>query len=160
MAETLDPYYRWLGIPQKHQPANHYRLLGVELFEDDPEVICASADRQMAHVRTYSLGQYAELSQKVLNELATARTCLLDSVKKAIYDEQFRRKSKPVEPDPEPTVLPPEPTALSDGPPGLIEPPIESAVPSHFPEKAEAPVIDFRVGQSRQECSYWWILSY
>lgn len=41
--EAFDPYHRWLGIPPKHQPADHYRLLGIDRFEDDPEVsFCTS----------------------------------------------------------------------------------------------------------------------
>jgi hypothetical protein len=44
----FDPYYKWLGIPPKDQPANHYRLLGVSLFEPDPEVIASAADSRMA----------------------------------------------------------------------------------------------------------------
>lgn len=45
MQESFDPYYRWLGIPPKHQPPNHYRLLGLELFENDVEVIRDAAER-------------------------------------------------------------------------------------------------------------------
>ncbi len=30
---NFDPYHKWLGIPPDEQPANHYRLLGLELFE-------------------------------------------------------------------------------------------------------------------------------
>ena len=39
MTATFDPYHAWLGIPPKDQPPNHYRLLGIELFEQDTEVI-------------------------------------------------------------------------------------------------------------------------
>ena len=39
MAEKFDPYYQWLGIPPKDQPPSHYRLLGIEEFESNPEVI-------------------------------------------------------------------------------------------------------------------------
>ena len=39
MAESFDPYRKWLGIPPKDQPPNHYRLLGIDLFEADAEVI-------------------------------------------------------------------------------------------------------------------------
>ena len=86
MSGVFDPYHRWLGIPPKDQPANHYRLLGVEQFESDPEVIRDAAERQMAHVRTYQLGQYTGISQRILNELAAAHACLLDSHRKAAYD--------------------------------------------------------------------------
>ena len=57
-ANTIDPYHRWLGIPANEQPANHYRLLGLSLFESDPEVIRDGAERQMTHVRKYQLGKH------------------------------------------------------------------------------------------------------
>lgn len=86
----FDPYRKWLGIPKWEQPPNHYRLLGINPFEDDPDVIEAAADRQMAHVRNYQAGQHSELSQKVLNELAAARVCLLSPEKKTAYDQELR----------------------------------------------------------------------
>ena len=89
-AKEFDPYHRWLGIPLKDQPANHYRLLGIQLYEDDVEVIESSADRQMKHVRTFQAGQYGRLSQKILNELAAARVTLLTPEKKHNYDQQLR----------------------------------------------------------------------
>ena len=80
--DSFDPYHRWLGIPPKDQPPNHYRLLGVEQFETDPEVIRDAAERQIAHVRRYALGKHAELSQHILNELGAAKACLSDPAKK------------------------------------------------------------------------------
>jgi hypothetical protein len=88
----FDPYHRWLGIPPKDQPANHYRLLAIEVFEADPEVIRDAAEQRIAHVRTYQLGQYSELSQRILNELATAKACLLNPATKAAYDESLRAR--------------------------------------------------------------------
>lgn len=93
----FDPYYRWLGIPPKDQPANHYRLLGLAVFEEDLEVIRDAAERQMGHVRLYALGKHSDLSQRVLNELGAARACLLDRAKKAVYDEALRRELASVE---------------------------------------------------------------
>ena len=87
---VFDPYRKWLGIPQWERPANHYRLLGITLFENDPDVVEASADRQMVHVRNYQAGQHSELSQNILNQLSAARVCLLSSEKKKAYDEQLR----------------------------------------------------------------------
>ncbi|MCH8046291.1 MAG: hypothetical protein IID44_21495, partial [Planctomycetes bacterium] len=46
MTDGFDPYHSWLGIPPRHQPPNHYRLLGVQAFESDVEVIANAADRQ------------------------------------------------------------------------------------------------------------------
>jgi len=68
MTEPLDPYYLWLGIPPDEQAANYYRLLGIRLFENNPEVIENAADRQMAHLRNFQLGQYAD--QKLRRRIA------------------------------------------------------------------------------------------
>jgi cytoskeletal protein RodZ len=104
--ESFDPYHEWLGIPASEQPPHHYRLLGIVLFEDNSKVIENAADQRMAHVRTYQLGKYSDLSQKLLNELATAKICLLNPEKKAVYDQQLRKETKvslseaiPAEPD-------------------------------------------------------------
>jgi hypothetical protein len=86
MDEEFDPHHVWLGIPPVDQPANHYRLLGLAVLEDDPDVIRECAERQIAHVRRNSLGARQMLSQQVLNELATAKSCLLDVEAKRQYD--------------------------------------------------------------------------
>lgn len=92
MADSFDPYHKWLGISPKDQPPNHYRLLAIELFENDLDVIEGAADRQMAHVRTFQTGQNSAASQRILNELSAAKLCLLDPKKKAEYDRQLRAK--------------------------------------------------------------------
>lgn len=90
MSEPFDAYRKWLGIPPKDQPPNHYRLLAVELFEDDPDIISNAADRIMAHVRTFQAGPHSAESQRLLNELAGARRCLLDPGQKSAYDQMLR----------------------------------------------------------------------
>jgi hypothetical protein len=90
MSDTFNGYHVWLGIPPNEQPPNHYRLLGIAAFETDLDVIDHAADRQMAHVRTFQSGKHGALSQQILNELALARLCLLNSEKKGEYDEQLR----------------------------------------------------------------------
>ena len=107
MAADFDPYRKWLGI-QPGAPINHYRLLGIALFESDPEVISNAADRQMVHVRTYQGGQHSQWSQKILNELSTARVCLLSPEKKTQYDVGLRREISARRP---PAVLLPRPLA-------------------------------------------------
>lgn len=90
MAEAFDPYYQWLGIPPEQQPADHYRLLGIKPFEDNPDVIETAADRQTVHLRTFQIGPQSDLSQQLLSEVAAARGCLLDPARKKTYDEQLR----------------------------------------------------------------------
>ena len=89
MPEPIDAYHQWLGIPPSEQPPNAYRLLGVRLFEADLGVIRTAADRQMIHLRTYQLGEYSDLSQRLLNEVASARAQLLDPKRKAEYDRRL-----------------------------------------------------------------------
>ena len=84
--ESFDPYHKWLGISPRDQPPHYYRLLAIDLFESDEDVISAAADKQMAFIRSFQTGKDAQLSQKILNEISTARVCLLNAVKKAQYD--------------------------------------------------------------------------
>ncbi len=86
----FDPYHKWLGIAPKDQPPNHYRLLAIDLFESDPEVIDAGANRQMAYLQQRATGEHVTLSQKLLNEIAAARLCLLNPKQKAEYDSAVR----------------------------------------------------------------------
>ncbi|MCG8584075.1 MAG: hypothetical protein MI757_05125 [Pirellulales bacterium] len=95
MSSDFDPYYKWLGIPPKDQPPHHYRLLGIECFEPDDEVIDAASNRVMGYLQNLSVGDRAEESQRLLNEIATARLCLLDKKQKEEYDAALREKQSP-----------------------------------------------------------------
>ena len=120
MPEIFDPYYKWLGIPPAEQPPNHYRLLGVNLFESDTDVIASAADQRMSHLRSFQTGEYSQASQRLLNEVATARLCLLDPGKKRTYDEQLRRSQSAWSMSPGPTSPPPESTTA----PRAVPPPL------------------------------------
>ena len=87
---SFDPYHKWLGIPPGEQPPNHYRLLGVPLWEPDPEVIEAAAERQTVFLRTFQIGPQAELAEKLLNEVARARGTLLNGQQRVAYDQRLR----------------------------------------------------------------------
>ena len=95
MSDAFDPYYIWLGIPPTQQPPNHYRLLGVAQLESDGEVIRHAADQRMAFLRSFQNSEQSELSQQLLNEIATAKLCLLDSHQKAAYDAELAQKMTP-----------------------------------------------------------------
>ena len=121
MAE-FDPYRKWLGIPPEEQPPNHYRLLGIGLFEVDADVISNAADRQMVHVRGYQSGKYSAESQQILNELAAARVCLLDGQRKSEYDRYLREMMAAREPHvpPSGTAAPPPPQPPPPPPPAMV----------------------------------------
>jgi hypothetical protein len=95
MEESFDPYLQWLAIRDPKRPPNHYRLLGLDLFESDLEVIQNAADRQMTHIRRFQGGKHSAESQKLLNELAAAKICLLQTEKKAAYDAELRAETQP-----------------------------------------------------------------
>ena len=87
---SFDPYHKWLAIAKKDQPPTHYRLLGVDLYESDPDVIDTAANKQMTYLHGCATGQHADFAEQLLNEMSAARLCLLDRDKKAAYDEQLR----------------------------------------------------------------------
>ena len=102
MTEQFDPYRKWLGIPDQTQHPHHYQLLGLALFEDDPDVIENAANRQMTHVRSFQTGQYASYSQDLLNEIAQAKICLLQLDSKSSYDLQLQTKLNATATHPDP----------------------------------------------------------
>ncbi|NQT39491.1 MAG: hypothetical protein HQ581_18490 [Planctomycetes bacterium] len=136
MSEPFDPYYKWLGIAAKDQPPNCYRLLGIERFEEDPDVIANAADQRMGHVRTFQAGEHSAQSQQILSELARAKVELLNSQKKAGYDEALRAELQqpvvqapvvqapavqtpvqtPVPTVPTPSIIAPAPVAVEPAP--------------------------------------------
>ncbi len=94
MSEPFDPYYHWLSIPPEERPPHAYRLLGLEKYESDRDVIASAADRQMAHVKVHASGPHGRSSQIILNELAKAKRTLIDPAKKAKYDELLRKSER------------------------------------------------------------------
>ena len=92
MADSFDPYFEWLGIESGGQPPDHYRLLGLQQFESDAELIGRAADAAMAKVRRIRPGaNLAEWSQ-MLDRLGAAKTCLLDPASKQAYDESLAER--------------------------------------------------------------------
>jgi len=92
VSDDFDPYYRWLAIPPEEQPPHYYRLLALRAFEPDEEVIQNAADLRMLQLRSAQTGKHAALSQKLLNEVAAARGCLLNPRRRAEYDAQLKRQ--------------------------------------------------------------------
>jgi hypothetical protein len=113
----FDPYYTWLGIPPDESAGgpNCYRLLGLRLFEPNPNVIENAADRQMMHLRSLQIGAHAIEAQRLLNEVAAARVTLLDPARREAYDHQLHRSLAPP-----PAPQPPIPSKLVS--PKLSEP--------------------------------------
>lgn len=88
-----DVYHQWLGIPADEQPPNFYRLLGLADFESDIEVIRNAAERQALHVRRLGRGEFTDIGQELLNEVAQAKLTLISNEKRAQYDRSLRESA-------------------------------------------------------------------
>ncbi len=141
MTEPFDPYYKWLGIRPEDRPISYYRLLGLEFAEEDPEVIDAAADRQMSFLRTLQNGRHGADTQRLLNELASARLVLLDPEKRQQYNQYFRSQAQAAGhpeftddllPPADPIEVPQEPASQSPRPtaPAQISPPQTPTTPT------------------------------
>ncbi len=93
MAKEIDVYRDWLGIAETARPLNHYHLLRLDLFEDDPAKVRANYRKMNAHVRKYGAGEFGARSQELLNELAKAMLCLTDNLRKSEYDASLGRQT-------------------------------------------------------------------
>lgn len=95
MSDEFNAYHLWLGIPPTEQPPHYYRLLGIEPFESNQEVIARAADRQAMKLKSVQAGPHMQLSQKLLNEVSVAKVCLLDAKKKGAYDATLIKNLQP-----------------------------------------------------------------
>ena len=136
---SFDPYHRWLGIPPGEQPPNHYRLLGIAPLEDNPDVIESAADRQMGHLRNHQSGKHSALSQKLLNEVAAAKVCLLNPGKKAEYDSRLREQIEAAE----------RPTAAE------AAEPLEPGLAKLFEKTTHAPTVSSKAGRRVKPTQLW-----
>ena len=139
MSMQFDPYHAWLGIPSNEQPPNHYRLLGITLFESDDEVIQNGLDQRIAHLKSFLNGPNSHDSERLLEEVSKAGVCLLRPESKQVYDRQLQSNLRAnAETVAVRTTLATPPTS----PASPVSPPprqtIEHAPPSH---EASAPMV-------------------
>ena len=143
MADSFDPYHKWLGIPPQDQPANHYRLLGIERLEDDADVISSAADQRMNFLRQFQNGERTVLAQQLLNEIAAARVCLLDVEKKEDYARNLKQEmglalSESATPDTEQLAATTEFVPNEDAPEWPAEPVVGSLVDIEWAAESES----------------------
>ena len=149
MSPSFDPYHKWLGIPPNESPPNHYRLLGLALFESDPDVIQHAMDQRMAHLKSLATGRRVTLSERLLNEVARAGVCLLRPAERVAYDAALRARLAAVAPntiaEPTAAAAPADFAAVGETlPPGAIEAsrpfdPLEDVLSLAASERREKP---------------------
>jgi hypothetical protein len=94
-SREFDPYHEWLEIPPEDQPPTHYRLLGLEDFEEDMDVIDAASKKRTAFLHQIASGPNRKAVQRLLSEVATARRTLLSEKAKAAYDQDLQSPPEP-----------------------------------------------------------------
>ena len=92
MHDSFNPYREWLGIGGAENRPNHYELLGLSSFESDSATISAAAERRIAEVFQLQAAPRLALWQRILSELADAKSTLCDPAEKIKYDALLRRE--------------------------------------------------------------------
>ena len=93
MPSEFNPYQALLKINCSQRP-DHYALLGVAVFESDVEAIETAAERRLLFLQNLANSEHLDASQKLLNEVAAARRCLLSPHDKIACDEGLRRQQE------------------------------------------------------------------
>ena len=93
MPESFDPYHKWLAIPPEDQPPSHYRLLVIDAFEQNEEVIANAAEQRLSHLRILEMGEQGATATELIKEIKAARSCLLDPQTRSSYEAQLRGES-------------------------------------------------------------------
>lgn len=92
MPDEFDPYSALLGIASGSRPLTLYRLLGIEPFESDADVIAAAANRRRKQLRQTETGPHRKHTLKLIKQVETARRCLINEVSRNEYDEKLRAR--------------------------------------------------------------------
>ena len=107
----IDPYRDWLGLTDGRRPPTLYQLLGIATTESDPKLIEAAAALQLAKVQNHLTGSNSKLAWQIVDEIALAKTTLLDPVKRSAYDMVFGTGPRPTTPPAGPADWAPQPAA-------------------------------------------------
>ena len=97
----IDVYKEWLGIPPGERPPDHYTLLRLVMYEDNPDKVRSNYRKLNGHVRKFATSQHLKASQDLLNELAKAMLCVTDPDSKREYDASLGREPTEVATDEE-----------------------------------------------------------
>jgi type IV pilus assembly protein PilM len=111
----FNPYHKWLGIRESQTPPNHYRLLGIELWETDEEVIREAYSRQANHVKSFATGPQRKLCEQILTELQAARDTLVEPNLRRPYDRWLKVIVSKGEPGNAAGAAPRQPFAVHSG---------------------------------------------
>jgi hypothetical protein len=90
-----DLYTIWLRVPAGSRPPDHYALLGLPRFSVDSKKIDHAANVQLDRLDRRALHpdpQLRDACQRLMNEVARARTVLVSPVQREAYDAALKQK--------------------------------------------------------------------
>lgn len=101
-SDDFDPYRKWLGIPKNRRPPNHYDILGIDLDEDDSDVIRSAAEQRRQFVQKQRGRGRDDSVTGILYQIDEAEITLLNPAQRREYDQKLklfakRRKRRQVE---------------------------------------------------------------
>src|SRR5262245_14383720 len=86
MSDPFNAYHEWLGLPVDAASPTYYQILGLAELESDARKIAQAGDRALTRVRGFRPGSHAKEWSRLLDEINSAKSCLLDAVVKKEYD--------------------------------------------------------------------------
>ncbi len=86
MSGAFNAYHEWLGLPPDATSPTYYQILGLAELESDAAKIAQAGDRALTRVRGFRPGPHAKEWSRLLDEINSAKSCLLDAAVKKEYD--------------------------------------------------------------------------
>jgi hypothetical protein len=125
MSDAFDPYWEWLQLADLGAPLDHYRLLGIRPFEDNPQVIQHACMLRVAELLRHERDPQGHRVPAICEQVEDAAACLIDPRRRREYEQQLlgasesdhdaqtaSSQSSVAEPD----SLPREPTSIGPDP--------------------------------------------
>lgn len=160
---SFDPYKEWLNLDRSSETIDSYALLGLSRFETDKEKISVAAGKQLSLLRAVMPGEHTIFWTRLIDEVESAKKCLLDDSAKAAYDQALQSGQAPNIPaaqatppaapvaqaPPTPSVAPPAaPVAQAAPPAAPIAPAVAPVAPAAAPPPAAPPTAPLQAGSS------------
>ena len=120
MADDKNFYYLMLDLPEDITSPDCYQLLGLKRFEDDLDIIKDATLDANKKLLAWQNSDYHRECDQLMDEVVKAREVLIDTKRKAKYDERLRQRLG-IEEFPDASEEPEEKIALAPVPPSRAE---------------------------------------
>jgi len=95
MLDLPTALHEWLAIPLEEQPADYYRLIGVNCFEADMNIVIGAAEQRLRFLSQFDAPEQIAVASEIRELIEAARNHLLSPSAKQSYDNQLRGEPQP-----------------------------------------------------------------